>query len=114
MKQLFMGALAALLIAGCGKKTEAPPLGSGMMLEHFDTSVRAPDDLFRHVNGTWLKNTETTPRYSCAPSSKRRRRPRPTSRAPTSRRSATTTPASWTRRAWKSSASSRSAPNWRA
>jgi putative endopeptidase len=58
MKQLFMGALAALLIAGCGKKTEAPPLGSGMMLEHFDTSVRAPDDLFRHVNGTWLKNTE--------------------------------------------------------
>ncbi len=30
---------------------------SGVVLDNFDTSVRPQDDFFRHVNGTWLKNT---------------------------------------------------------
>jgi putative endopeptidase len=35
----------------------APALQSGVRLENFDRSVRPQDDLFRFVNGTWLKNT---------------------------------------------------------
>ena len=30
---------------------------SGVELTNFDNGVRAQDDFFRHVNGTWLKNT---------------------------------------------------------
>ncbi|EKE85307.1 M13 family metallopeptidase [Idiomarina xiamenensis] len=38
---------------------EAPKqLQSGIVLENFDHSVRPQDDLFRYVNGTWIKNTE--------------------------------------------------------
>ena len=31
---------------------------SGLMLGHFDRSVRPQDDLYRHVNGSWLASTE--------------------------------------------------------
>ncbi|RNI25116.1 M13 family metallopeptidase [Flexivirga caeni] len=31
---------------------------SGVITENFDTSVRPQDDLFGHVNGTWLRETE--------------------------------------------------------
>jgi len=43
----------ALIVAG-------PALGAtdGLDRPSFDPSVRAQDDLFRHVNGTWLKTTE--------------------------------------------------------
>lgn len=34
------------------------PLVSGIELNAVDKEVRAQDDLFRHVNGTWLKTTE--------------------------------------------------------
>jgi len=37
---------------------QQPALKSGLDLATFDRSVRPQDDLFRHVNGTWLKNTE--------------------------------------------------------
>ncbi|MEX1222789.1 MAG: M13 family metallopeptidase [Idiomarina sp.] len=33
-------------------------LQSGVYLDSFDQSVRAQDDLFQYVNGTWYKNTE--------------------------------------------------------
>jgi predicted metalloendopeptidase len=33
-------------------------LGSGIDLRFFDNSVRAQDDFYRHVNGTWLNSTE--------------------------------------------------------
>jgi len=33
-------------------------LGSGIDLPFFDNSVRAQDDFYRHVNGTWLNSTE--------------------------------------------------------
>jgi predicted metalloendopeptidase len=35
-----------------------PALSSGLLLENFDRSVRPQDDLYRFVNGTWLKKTE--------------------------------------------------------
>lgn len=47
--------------APVGMAPEAKPvvqLASGITLENFDKSVRPQDDLFRYVNGTWLKNTE--------------------------------------------------------
>ncbi|WP_251357977.1 M13 family metallopeptidase [Kangiella sp. TOML190] len=41
------------------KKVEAPKaLVSGIDKSNFDMSVRPQDDLFRHVNGTWLKEFE--------------------------------------------------------
>ncbi len=41
------------------KKVEAPKaLVSGIDLANFDKSVRPQDDLFRHVNGSWLENFE--------------------------------------------------------
>src|SRR5207244_11418564 len=36
---------------------EEPVLKSGLYRSNFDSSVRAQDDLFRHVNGKWLKAT---------------------------------------------------------
>jgi putative endopeptidase len=33
-------------------------LNSGIAFEHFDLSVRPQDDLYRHVNGTWLRDFE--------------------------------------------------------
>jgi putative endopeptidase len=33
-------------------------LNSGIAFEHFDQSVRPQDDLYRHVNGTWLRDFE--------------------------------------------------------
>ena len=31
---------------------------SGIATEHFKSAVRPQDDLFRHVNGKWLDETE--------------------------------------------------------
>ncbi|WP_144393640.1 M13 family metallopeptidase [Pleionea sediminis] len=41
-------------------KTEdtAADLDSGLTLDNFDRSIRPQDDLYRYVNGVWLKNTE--------------------------------------------------------
>jgi len=36
----------------------APALTSGLFLQNFDRSLRPQDDLYRFVNGTWLKTTE--------------------------------------------------------
>lgn len=36
-------------------------LRSGVEKENFDAEVRPQDDLFRHVNGAWLKKTEIPP-----------------------------------------------------
>ena len=51
---------AALLAAGLMSEQPAlasPPV-SGLAASDFDAKVRAQDDLFRHVNGEWLKKTE--------------------------------------------------------
>jgi predicted metalloendopeptidase len=55
-------ALAALtLLAACGSTPPAPApaaLNSGIDLANLDRSVRPQDDLYRFVNGNWLKTTE--------------------------------------------------------
>jgi putative endopeptidase len=40
---------------------DAKPLVSGVDSSTFDKTVRPQDDLFRHVNGTWLAKTEIPP-----------------------------------------------------
>ena len=59
-------AAAALLLGGCQYlphrlDTKSPPpnvaaASSGVIDANLDRSVRPQDDLFRHINGTWLKN----------------------------------------------------------
>ncbi|NVJ49453.1 MAG: peptidase M13 [Gammaproteobacteria bacterium] len=81
--KLLTTAVAVAMLAGCGQdqtetnkpaaaadskvqtqaaETAAPAkemaLKSGVILDNFDRSVRPQDDLFRFVNGTWLKTTE--------------------------------------------------------
>ncbi len=54
------GALAGHGWAAEPALADAAPaaLGSGIDLQFFDNSVRAQDDFYRHVNGTWLNSTE--------------------------------------------------------
>jgi putative endopeptidase len=57
MKTLRLTAAAALVqLAMCTFATAAPT--SGLDQPGFDPGVRAQDDLFRAVNGNWIKNTE--------------------------------------------------------
>jgi putative endopeptidase len=66
VNKLFLGASALLLLSACGQQAEetaapeAEPmaLSSGLDLDAMDTSVKPGDDLFRYMNGTWLKETE--------------------------------------------------------
>ncbi|RUL88688.1 M13 family metallopeptidase [Tautonia sociabilis] len=68
MSFLIRGALAASLLAfpALGLRAEPPAdpettsdsLRSGIDLSHADPSVRPQDDLFRHVNGSWLDTAE--------------------------------------------------------
>ncbi len=52
---LRVAALGAALLACCFASAAGV---SGVDRPSFDSGVRAQDDLFRHVNGTWLKTTE--------------------------------------------------------
>ena len=71
MKKWLLSALAAAVLAGCNsdpaptETAEAPVAAavapapvSGIVISNADRAVRAQDDLFRHVNGNWLKTTE--------------------------------------------------------
>ena len=65
MLRIMAGALAALMISGCGReagrveKTNAPAmLISGIDMESMDTRVRPQDDFYRYANGGWLETTE--------------------------------------------------------
>jgi putative endopeptidase len=67
MNKLLWGAACAFFVAGCGKAPEvsrqtaapaAPALISGIDVQYVDDSVRAQDDLFKHINGKWLATTE--------------------------------------------------------
>ena len=65
MTRFALGAIALVLLAACGKK-ETPPAAeapapvvapapkSGIDLSAVDSTVRAQDDLYRHLNGKWL------------------------------------------------------------
>lgn len=60
MKTLFNAVLGAGLtfaLSACST-LETRELGSGVMLENFDKSVRPQDDFYHHVNGGWIKRTE--------------------------------------------------------
>src|SRR5437868_3923104 len=50
-------ACSATLFAGCAG-TVGRPLHSGIDLAGGDAAVRPQDDLYKHVNGKWLKTTE--------------------------------------------------------
>jgi putative endopeptidase len=53
---------AALLGLACAATSSGPaPLASGIDRVAADPTVRAQDDLFRRVNGTWLKDTAILP-----------------------------------------------------
>ncbi len=65
MNRWLWGSVCACIIAGCSQQTPpqssavaAPPLVSGIDTQYIDDSVRAQDDLYQHVNGTWLASTE--------------------------------------------------------
>ncbi|MEO8481819.1 MAG: M13-type metalloendopeptidase [Acidobacteriota bacterium] len=51
-------ATALALMASTMALAAQAPSKSGIDRVQFDASVRAQDDFFRHVNGTWLKNTQ--------------------------------------------------------
>ncbi|HEY6423055.1 MAG TPA: M13 family metallopeptidase N-terminal domain-containing protein, partial [Pseudonocardiaceae bacterium] len=61
--RLLAGLLVVLLwaVAACAGTSPPPPLGSGLLLPGYDRSVRPADDLFRFVNGQWLRTTEIPP-----------------------------------------------------
>ena len=67
MKNLIISSLCVAAIAACSMNSEQVSdkaetsgltLVSGINQDHFDLSVRPQDDLFRYVNGTWLKEFE--------------------------------------------------------
>ena len=71
MNRFLIGASLIALTAACSTtpseaptKAGIPPpaphavLTSGVEQQNIDPTVRAQDDFYRHVNGTWLKNTE--------------------------------------------------------
>jgi predicted metalloendopeptidase len=65
----FRNLLPALLlatIASAAADDAAAPLQSGIDASAMDKSVRPQDDLFRHVNGTWLETTEFPAEYASA------------------------------------------------
>jgi putative endopeptidase len=67
MNKLLLGAACACFVAGCSKAPEVPrqaaapaahALISGIDVQYIDDSVRAQDDLYKHINGKWLATTE--------------------------------------------------------
>jgi predicted metalloendopeptidase len=66
----FRKLLTALVFASFAGSALADDIGaalqSGIDASAMDRSVRAQDDLFRHVNGTWLANTPFPAEYASA------------------------------------------------
>ncbi len=63
MKRWLVASLMVTVWSGCSGEPPAPaatvpPLASGIDRSSFDTTIRPQDDLFGHVNGTWLARTE--------------------------------------------------------
>jgi predicted metalloendopeptidase len=60
IKHFFCLALSSIVLVGCTAETATAPRGlkSGMLSANFDKNVRAQDDFFRFVNGTWLAKTD--------------------------------------------------------
>ncbi len=72
MKRTALAVACVTLLAACSQAPEAPkqtaapaappaaapPLSSGIDLQYVDSSVRAQDDFYRHLNGKWLDTFE--------------------------------------------------------
>ncbi len=61
--------LLALVLASMtasAAEVSTAPLASGIDMTAMDRNVRPQDDLFRHVNGTWLANTPFPAEYASA------------------------------------------------
>lgn len=56
MHRIFLVVLLAANLGWAGNSEQI--LASGVQKENFDEYVRPQDDFFRHVNGTWLEETE--------------------------------------------------------
>lgn len=54
----MIASLIALALLGLAPCAGAASDHSGVDLASMDNSVRAADDLFRHVNGNWLAQTQ--------------------------------------------------------
>jgi predicted metalloendopeptidase len=63
---LVSGLLSGLILMACSSTHQATESGamasanlvSGLQPAYFDNTVRPQDDLYRHINGKWLDNTE--------------------------------------------------------
>ena len=56
--KLRASVLIGIIVTAAALAAQRPGLKSGLDVATFDKSVRAQDDLFRHVNGAWLTKTE--------------------------------------------------------
>ncbi|MEN9864651.1 MAG: hypothetical protein RL748_241, partial [Pseudomonadota bacterium] len=54
---MLVSCLGLLPVQASANEALAPTLSSGLESGQGDSTVRAQDDFFRHINGTWLKNT---------------------------------------------------------
>ncbi len=69
MNRLIMAIASASVAAGAASSPASTPsradsgmvLGSGLDAAGYDTKVRPQDDLFRHVNGEWLRTAQIPP-----------------------------------------------------
>ncbi|HEX8957245.1 MAG TPA: M13 family metallopeptidase [Burkholderiaceae bacterium] len=57
MNRHILSAIAVLL-AGSAWAADTASLNSGIEPQYQDSAVRIQDDFYKHVNGTWMKNTE--------------------------------------------------------
>lgn len=55
---ILTAGFASLFALYVHSETTTKKSSSGVQLANFDREVRAQDDFFRHVNGTWLKTKE--------------------------------------------------------
>jgi putative endopeptidase len=61
---LLSGCVYLNVVAGATVAADQPTLSSGVDRSAFDPSVRAADNFFLHVNGTWIKHNPIPPEYS--------------------------------------------------
>jgi endothelin-converting enzyme len=65
-RRTVLVALALVSLAATAADSATAPLVSGIDMTAMDRNVRPQDDLFLHVNGTWLANTPFPPEYPIA------------------------------------------------
>jgi predicted metalloendopeptidase len=66
LRTLLPAILGASLAIAASADDAVAPLVSGIDVTAMDKNIRPQDDLFRHVNGTWLANTPFPAEYASA------------------------------------------------